>query len=83
MDKFIYSIGNGTCSFMDLIGLDKLKSMIGCNSYDNYTIGLFTILFLIVLMSGGGFFGFFGDGKDWFKLFIERPLSTGSNSEAI
>ena len=69
MDKFIYSVGNGTCSFMDLVGLDKLKSMIGCNSYDNYTIGLFTIIFLIVLMSGG-FFGFFGGGEDWFKLFI-------------
>ena len=63
MDKFIFIIGNGTCSFMDLVGLDKLKSMIGCNSYDNYNIGLFTIIFLIVLISGG-FFGFFGGGED-------------------
>ena len=48
---------------MDLVGLDKLKSMIGCNSYDNYSIGLFTIIFLILLMSGG-FFGFFVGGED-------------------
>jgi hypothetical protein len=27
MDKFIYGIGDVTCSFMDLIGLDKLKSI--------------------------------------------------------
>ena len=66
MDKFIYSIGDNTCAFMEKVGLVKLKSMIGCNSYDNYTIGLFTILFLIFLMSGGGFFGFFGGTKDWF-----------------
>ena len=63
MDKFVYSIGDGTCSLMDLVGLNKLQSMIGCNSYDNYNIGLFTIIFLIVLTSGG-FFGFFGGGED-------------------
>tara|TARA_B100000315_G_scaffold73391_1_gene66970 strand:+ start:770 stop:961 length:192 start_codon:yes stop_codon:yes gene_type:complete len=63
MDKIIYSIGNGTCSIMDWVGLVKLGSMIGCNSYDNYNIGLYTIIFLIVLMSGG-FFGIFGGGED-------------------
>ena len=64
MDKYIHDIGNYTCSLMEQVGLDRLKSMIGCNSYDNYTIGLFTIIFLILSLSGGGFFGFFGGGKD-------------------
>lgn len=63
MDKFINSIGNQSCSFMDLIGLNKLKLILGCNTYDNYTIGLYTIIFMAFLMSGSGFF-FFGGRED-------------------
>jgi len=47
MDKYIYYIGNYTCSLMEQVELDRLKYMIGCNSYDNYNIGLVTTIFLI------------------------------------
>ena len=63
MDRFIDNIGNQTCSFIDQIGLYKLKLIIGWNTYDNYSIGLYTIIFLLVLISGG-FFGFFNSQKN-------------------
>ena len=55
MDKYIYDIGNYTCSLMEQVGLDRLKLMIGCNSYDNYNIGLLTIIFLISFLGTMGF----------------------------
>ena len=64
MDKYIYGIGDYTCSLMEEVGLVKLKYMLGCNPYDNYTIGLFIIIILIFMISGGGFFGFSGSGKN-------------------
>ena len=50
MDKYIHDIGNYTCSLMEQVGLDRLKLMIGCNSYDNYNIGLAITIFLIIFL---------------------------------
>tara|TARA_B110000008_G_scaffold279212_1_gene325404 strand:- start:3111 stop:3302 length:192 start_codon:yes stop_codon:yes gene_type:complete len=58
MDKYIYGLGNKVCSVMDTVGLNKFNDMIGCNPYDNYSIGLFTGLIIIFAFTGGGFFGF-------------------------
>jgi len=35
---------------MEQVGLDRLKLMIGCNSYDNYNIGLVITIFLIIFL---------------------------------
>ena len=50
MDKYIYYIGNYTCSLMEQVELNRLKYMIGCNSLDNYNIGLVITIFLIVFL---------------------------------
>jgi len=49
MDKYIYYIGNYTCSLMEQVELIRLKYMIGCD-YDNYNIGLVITIFLIVFL---------------------------------
>ena len=50
MDKYIYYIGNYTCSLMEQVELNRLKYMIGCNAFDNYKIGLAITIFLIVFL---------------------------------
>jgi|DEB0MinimDraft_4_1074332.scaffolds.fasta_scaffold254607_1 hypothetical protein len=56
MDKFIYLVGNNTCKVLGDVGLNKLKSIMDCNSSDNYLIGLITLFFiLIILISTTGY----------------------------
>jgi len=50
MDKYIYYIGNYTCSLMEQVELNRLKNMIGCNSFDNYNFGLLITIFLIIFL---------------------------------
>ena len=50
MDKYIYYIGNYTCSLMEQVELNRLKYMIGCNAFDNYNIGLVITILLIVCL---------------------------------
>jgi len=42
MDKFIYLVGNNTCKVLGDVGLNKLKSIMDCNSSDTYLIGIIT-----------------------------------------
>jgi hypothetical protein len=60
MDKYIYGFGDKVCSILDTVGLSKFNDMIGCNPYDNYSIGLFAGMIIIFSLTGGGFFGFMG-----------------------
>tara|TARA_Y100000591_G_scaffold315543_1_gene323221 strand:- start:67 stop:249 length:183 start_codon:yes stop_codon:yes gene_type:complete len=54
MDKFIYLVGDNTCKILGDIGLNKLKSILDCNSSDNYLIGLITLFIIgIILLSSG------------------------------
>ena len=54
MDRFIYMVGDNTCKILGDIGLNKLKSILDCNSSDNYLIGLITLFIIgIILLSSG------------------------------
>ena len=54
MDKFIYLVGDNTCKILGDIGLNKIKSILDCNSSDNYLIGLITLFIIgIILLSSG------------------------------
>lgn len=54
MDKYIYLVGDNTCKILGDIGLNKLKSILDCNSSDNYLIGLITLFIIgIILLSSG------------------------------
>ena len=54
MDKFIYLVGDNTCKILGDIGLNKLRSILDCNSSDNYLIGLITLFIIgIILLSSG------------------------------
>jgi len=58
MDKYIFQTGDLFCLALEKIGLHKLNIMIGCNTYDNYNVGIFVIIFLVFLIFGRGFFIF-------------------------
>jgi hypothetical protein len=54
MDKFIYMVGDNTCKILGDIGLNKLRSILDCNSSNNYLIGLITLFIIgIILLSSG------------------------------
>ena len=54
MDRFIYMVGDNTCKILGDIGLNKLRSILDCNSSDNYLIGLITLFIIgIILLSSG------------------------------
>jgi hypothetical protein len=56
MDKFIYLVGDNTCKILGDVGLNKLKSIMDCNSSDTYLIGLITLfIILIILISTTGY----------------------------
>lgn len=54
MDRFIYMVGDNTCKILGDIGLNKLRSILDCNSSDNYLIGLITLFIIgIIILSSG------------------------------
>mgnify|MGYP001200223780 CR=1 FL=1 len=54
MDKFIYLVGDNTCKILGNVGLNKLQSILDCNSSDNYFIGLNTLFIIgIIILSSG------------------------------
>ena len=54
MDRFIYMVGDNTCKILGDIGLNKLRSILDCNSSNNYLIGLITFFIIgIILLSSG------------------------------
>ena len=55
MDKFIYMVGDNTCKILGDIGLNKLRSILDCNSSNNYLIGLITLIIITLLLLSSGY----------------------------